>query len=283
MTVKFKARLPKDVPESAAVYELPAVKISPASLRATAKSLGLAGAAGDVVTSTDFMAYNEGRHSLTVHRASGALAFHHRDKYGHEPSKPFRIADRRADAIGRKFLTKANIVPVNAVRLARVTHMRSAVADVKTREVREQVTDAGVVYRRAVGDLVVDGPGGFVMVTLDPDGDVIALRSVWRRAGRQLGKVNLKRPEEAMRELEEHVARRRGDVVVTKASLCYFELGPLDRQKALQPAYAFVYVVQEDDVAMKSAFVTHAGDKTFGPLIGKKRFALPAQPPRRTR
>jgi hypothetical protein len=280
MPVKFKARLPRDVPAAAAVYELPSVAMSAASLRATAKSLGLAGTGGDVVTATDRMAYNEGRHSLTVQRLSGAVAFQHRDKYGREPTKPFQLTNRRADAAGRQFLTRTKIVPIASARLARVTHMNSAVGDVKTGEVRQQVIDAGVVYRRVIDELVVDGPGGFALVVLDPDAEVIGLRSIWRPNGRRLGKVKLKKPEQAVRELEEHASKLRGDVVVTKASLCYFELGPLDRQKVIEPAYAFVYVVQDGEVAMKSAFVTHAGDKTFGRLIGKKRFAA-AQAPRR--
>ncbi len=79
-------------------------------------------------------------------------------------------------------------------------------------------------------------------------------------------------------ELERHLGKLRGDVVVKKASLGYFELGPLDKQTVIQPAYAFVYVVHSGDVAIKSAFVTHAGGKSFGPLIGKKRFPGPRAP-----
>jgi hypothetical protein len=46
MSVKFKARLPREVPASAVVYELRPVSVTPASLKTTAKSLGLAGSAG---------------------------------------------------------------------------------------------------------------------------------------------------------------------------------------------------------------------------------------------
>ena len=278
MAVRFEVKPLRDVPSAAAAYELPSVRVGTAVLRATARSLGLAGAGGDVVTSTDLLAYNEGRHRLEVHRASGALSFYHRDKHGREPEKEFRISDRRADAIARGFLQKSKVVPLAAARLAGVTHMRSAVADLKTRTARERIIDAGVVYRRAIDELLVEGPGGFAMVMVDPGGEVIAFRSVWRPLGRRIGKVKIARPEEAMAALEKRVAKLRGDVTVTKATLGYFELGALDRQKVIEPAYAFVYVVRNGDVAMKSAFVMHAGDQRFGPLAGKKRFPAPVQP-----
>jgi hypothetical protein len=50
---------------------------------------------------------------------------------------------------------------------------------------------------------------------------------------------------------------------------------PLVEAAGIEPVYAFVYVVRHDEVAMKSAFVAHAGDKSFGRLIGKKRFPAP--------
>ena len=42
----------------------------------------------------------------------------------------------------------------------------------------ERLIDAGVIYRRRVDDIPVDGPGGYVMVNIDPGGEVIGLRSV---------------------------------------------------------------------------------------------------------
>jgi hypothetical protein len=283
MPVKYQAKLPSQVPDAAGVYGLPAVQVSAASLQRTAKSLGLgaAGVTSEIINATDMMGLNIGRHSLTVHRVSGALAFHHRDKYGREPQKAFDLSDRRADAIGRAFLTKTKVVPIASAKLARVTHLNSASADKKTRKVQQQVTDAGVVYRRMLEEQIVEGPGGFCLVAIDPEAEVVALRSVWRPAGPRVGRVKLKQPEEAMKAFETSVRNVRGDIVVTKASFGYFELGPLDRQKVIEPAYAFVYVVQDKDVAFKSAFVMHAGDQKFGQLQGRKRFPAAAQTTRK--
>lgn len=76
--------------------------------------------------------------------------------------------------------------------------------------------------------------------------------------------MKLRQLDEGGSALEEHLAQLRGDVVVTKASIGHFELGPLDRQRVIEPAYAFVYVVRYNEVAMKSAFVVHAGERRSG-------------------
>jgi hypothetical protein len=273
MSLTFEAKLPTKVPDSAVAYQVLPVKDAAVSLRQRAKAFGLEGAKGDVTTGTDLVSYMEGRHRLDVYRASGAIAFWHRDKFGREPKEEFKLSDKEAGTIARNFLRRSKLMPLPSAQLAKVTHMHSAVANIESKRVRERILDAGVVYRRLIDKLPVEGPGGFAMVTVDPGGDVIALRSVWRSLGRRLGTVKIKSIDEAIGGLERHARKLRGDVTVTKATFGYFELGVFDRQQAIEPAYAFVYVVRAEEVAMKSAFVVHAGDKTFGRLTGKKRFA----------
>ena len=76
--------------------------------------------------------------------------------------------------------------------------MRGANADRQNRKVTEKILDAGVVYGRVVDDQPVDGPGGFSMVHIDAEAEVVGFRSVWRPLGKRLGKVKIKPPEEAM-------------------------------------------------------------------------------------
>jgi hypothetical protein len=283
MPVKYEARLPRQVPDAAGVYRVSAIQVSAASLQRTAKSLGVfaAGLEPEVLSADDKMGLTIGRHGLSVHRVSGAIDFWNRDKYGREPEKAFDLSDKRADGIARAFVTKTKIVPMTSAKLARVTKMNSASADKKTRKVQQRVIEAGVVYRRMLEEQMFDGPGGFCMVTVDPEAEVIGLRAVWRPTGTRVGRVKLKQPEEAMKAFETSVAKVRGDVVVTKASFGYFELGPLDNQKVIEPAYSFIYVVHDDDVAMKSAFVMHAGNERFGQLQGRRRFPAPRQTTRK--
>jgi hypothetical protein len=232
------------------------------------------------VTTPESLRYNEGRYALEVRRASGALTMRHVDKDAMDHDKAFDLTDRRCDAIARRFLQRAKLFPMKSAKLLRVTHLRAAEASRAERKVTERVIDAGVIYGRVVDGLPVIGPGGTAMVNIGPDADVVGLRSVWRPLGRRVGRVRIKPPREAIEAFEKMASRFKGETTVVKAQFGYFELGPLDGQRALEPAYALVYVVRYGEVAHKSAFVMHAGDKTFGQLMGKKRFA---KGPQRTR
>lgn len=280
MAIQFEARLARSLPKEAAVYELPAPKISSALLTRSARSFRLTGRGRDFITSQDTIAYREGRHHLEIHRASGALQLRHLDRYGRKTEKAFDLPDKRADAIARRFLQDSTLFSMDTATLRGVTHLRSGGADVETRKVQEQILDAGVVYGRTVDDIPVDGPGGYAMVNIDPEEEVVGLRSIWRPLGKRAGTVAIKSPDEAVKDFEKRASRFKGDVVVTKAGLSYFEQGPLERQTVLEPAYWFVYVVRFGEVTHKSAHVVHAGDKTFARLQGKKRFPAGQQTPR---
>lgn len=272
MTIQFEAKLPRKLPESLNVYALDRPKVSNASLTDLAAKLGLTGEGKDFISSSDRVGYMEGRWGLEVNRVSGAVSYTHLDRYGIETDRAFDLSDERADGIARRFLDRTALFPRGTIRLRRVTHLHGANADRQTRSVTEKLLDAGVVYGRVIDGQPVDGPGGFSMVHIDPDAEVIGLRSVWRPLGKRLGKVRIKPPDEAMDGLRKRAEKFRGDTTVVKASFGYFELGPIDRQTSIEPVYAFVYVVRDGEVAMKSAYVVHAGDKAFGTLMGRKRF-----------
>lgn len=280
MAIQFEAKMPRAVPEKAAVYNLAAPRISNQLLTRSARALRLTGSSKDFFTSQDTIGYREGRHHLEIHRVSGALQLRHLDKYGRDTGKTFELSDKKADTIAKRFLQESALVPMDAATLRGVTHLRGAEADVETRTVREKILDAGVVYGRVVDGIPVDGPGGYTLVNLDPEEQVVGVRSIWRGLGRRAGTVKIKSPEDARRELEKRAARFKGDITVTKAGFSYFEQGPLDRQAVLEPVYWFVYVVRLGEVAHKSVHVTHAGDKTFARLEGSKRFKAGEQPRR---
>ena len=281
MAMSFSAQLPRQIPNAVTVYRLRAPQVSNALLIATARKLGLTGKGSDFIASEDTLAYGEGRFQLEMHRLSGALSFVHRDRYGMETEEAFELSDPRAGAIARRFIQKAALFPMANARLERVTHLRGASADVETRTVTAKVVDAGVVYSRVVDKISVSGPGGLCMVHIDPGGEVVGLRSVWRPLGKRLARVKIKPIDEALEGLRKLADGMRGDTTVVKATFGYFELGALDSQKVLEPAFAFVYVVHDGEVATKSAHVVHAGDKTFGTLLGRKRFPTEPQKGRR--
>ena len=281
MAIHYKAKLAGSLPEKAAVYELTAPRITSQSLLRSARALRLGGRGRDFIASEDTLAYREGRFHLEVHRASGALQMLHLDRYGRETGKAFELSDQRSEAIARRFLEGSDLVPLAAATVRGVTHLRAADADVATRTVREKILDAGVVYGRTVDGLPVDGPGGYALVNVDAEEQVVGLRSVWRGLGKKAATVTIQAPDDARKGFERLAARFKGDTTVVKAGLSYFEQGPLDRQRVLEPAYWFVYVVRLGEVTHKSAYVVHAGDQKLGRLEGRKRFPAGRQEPRK--
>ena len=281
MSIQFKAELPSKVPGSVQVYRLAPPRVSPRAVARVGKLLGLSGRAVDFSLSEDWISYLEGRYQVSVHRGSGATRYRHRDKYGIETDQAFELEPREATRIALAFLKRTGIVPLKEAVFHRVTHLRSATGDVHTGAREEKLLDAGVIYRRSVDGIEVNGPGGFAMVNISPEKEVVGLTSVWRPLGKRVAKVKLIPPDRALRAIRDLARPLYGDTTVTKASLGYFELGELDRQVYLQPAYCFVYEVRNGDVAHKSIAVIAAGEKSFARLMGDKRFPTDPQPRRK--
>jgi hypothetical protein len=281
MSIRFKAELPTKVPASLFVYRLAPPQAAPRAVARAAHKLGLSGKSPDFSLSEDWITYLEGRYRVSVHRVSGAVRYRHRDKYGIETDQAFDLAPRDATRIALAFLKRTAVVPLKEAVFHRVTHLRSGTGDVETGRREEKLLDAGVIYRRSIDGIEVNGPGGFALVNIAPDKEVVGLTSVWRPVARRMAKVKLIPPDRALVAIRELARRLYGDTTVTKASLGYFELGELDRQVYLQPAYCFVYEVRHGDVAHKSIEVIPAGEKTFARLMGDKRFPTGPQPRRK--
>ena len=281
MSIQFKAELPSKVPVGLYVYRLAPPQVSPRAVARAAQRLGLTGKAPDFSLSEDWITYFEDRYRMSVHRESGAMRYRHRDKYGIETDQAFGLTPREATRIALAFLKRTAVVPLKDALFHRVTHLRSGTGDVQTGRREEKLLDAGVIYRRTVDGIEVNGPGGYAMVNVAPDKEVVGLTSVWRPTAKRLAKVKLIPPDRALAAMRGLAKRLYGDTTVTKASLGYFELGELDRQVYLQPAYCFVYEVRNGDVAHKSIEVIPAGEKTFARLMGDKRFPTDPQPRRK--
>jgi hypothetical protein len=276
MSMTFTAELPAKAPAALPVYRLRPPQASPRALAAVARQLGLSGASAELGLSEDWTTYFEGRWRLSVNRRSGALRFRHRDTYGVETEQAYSLAPRDSARAALAFLKRTGLVPLRDAALHRVTHLRSGTGDLRGGR-EEKVLDAGVIYRRQLDGVPVNGPGGFVMVNIGPDKEITGFSSLWRPVQKKQARVKLIPPEQALARFKELTARLYGDTTVTQASLGYFELGELDRQTYLEPAYCFVYEVRNRDVAHKAVEVIAAGERTFGRLKGEKRFPTPPQ------
>jgi hypothetical protein len=283
MAYKMSEKLPEKVPDSLPVYRLHEPQPYPASagtLAKVARQIGLEGRAHETSTADDWTMHFEGAFELGIHQHSGALVGRHRERYQRQGERPFELKDEDAQGLAARFLEGSELVPSSEASPVKVTHLRTAGRDAGGGELQEQVLDAGVVFGRTVEGAPVDGPGGFAMVHVDSEGEVAGFKIVWRPVAEAIGDVRIRPPDEAHGAIEAIAKRVQGDLRVTKASFGYFEQGVSDRQRFLQPAYAMVYVVQDEEVAFKSTHVVPAGDKVFEPLMGEKRFPMPPQPPR---
>jgi hypothetical protein len=283
MNIKYEAKLPNEVPSLISVYKLAPPRSTRSHLTAISRRFGLTGKRREFITSEDWNSYNEGRFRVSVHRNSGALRYINLDKYGIETEKEFKLSKKDSDQIAQKFLRSAKMLPEKQSSLLKITHLRSGSADIKSNDQTERLLDAGVIYRRLVDDIPVDGPGGYAMVNIDPEGEVVGLRSVWRETAGREAKVKIVPPAKAQEYFEKSLSNLIGEVTVTTANFGYFEQNEMDRQKYLEPAYIFIYVVQNGDISHKSVEVIPAGQQTFAQLKGKKRFGRGEQKPRSTK
>jgi hypothetical protein len=273
MDIRYTTELPRQVPSSLPVYRLAPPKYTMNQLAAMSQQFGLSGKRRDFILSEDWMSYLEGRFRLSIHRLSGALHYANDDKYGQETENEFRLSLQDTEKISGEFLERIRIYPSKNLRLHKITHLRRGTSDIEGKERTEKLLDAGVIYRRLVDETPVDGPGGYAMVNIDPEGAVVGLRSVWRQTLRREAKVKIIPVSQAVETFEKSVSKVEGDLRVITSTFGYFEQGEMDRQLYLEPAYVFIYSVQNGEVAHKSIEVIAAGDKKFAKLMGKKRFS----------
>ncbi len=272
MTIKYGTELPKDVPASLTVYKLAPPQSAPKNVAALSQRFGLSGKMREFITSEDWTSYQEGRFRISVHRKSGAVRYINRDKYGKEPEKDYELKPQESEKIAQNFLERTKIYPAKQLTLHKITHLHSAVSDIRGREKIERLIDAGVIYRRLVDETPVQGPGGYAMVNIDPESEVVGIRSVWRPTAQRKAKVKIVPIAQALETFERLVSKVEGELTVRTANFGYFEQSEMDKQTYLEPAYVFIYVVQNGEVAHKSIEVIAAGQRTFAKLKGKKRF-----------
>lgn len=279
MAIEYRARLDEDLPSSLPVYRLQDSAQSAGEDRVArlARYLGVDANRHESRASEDWTIYRAGVWELGVHALSGAVVARHRKSYLRDFGQSFEIDDDTATRLAMSFLDKSELLPADESRPRAVTHLRTAGGQVDGKPEQERLLDAGVVIGRQLREARVDGPGGFTMVNLDPGGELVGLRCVWRPVAEPVEEVSLRPPDVAYRALEEIADRVRGDVVVTKATFGYFEQGVLDPQSYLQPAYMFIYAVHDEEVSYKSAEVVAAAEQVYEKLLGDKRFAMETQ------
>ncbi len=276
-------RLPQEVPAALPVFrtqEPDAFPSAAARVMSVAAAVGLRVESYDLCYSPDWVHYREGQHELSIHGRSGALRFRHHRRDRRRPRQRFALTEPDVGRVAAEFLERSTIAPLTEARQERVAYLRMSGTNLDGTPVEEEVLDAGVVYRREFEGVQVDGPGGWTMVNVGAEADVVGFRTLWRPVQAVASEVTIHPPERALEAFTRLANRKRGDVHVVRASFGYFELGPTDLQVYLQPAYTIVYDVVDGPVRFRSAFVAHAGTRVFERLLGEKRFRRARMKPR---
>jgi hypothetical protein len=283
MGLDFREKLPERVPDTLPVFRLADPATFPESakqLAGLASNIGLTGRPSQTCYSEDWTSHDEGLFNLSIHSQSGGIIGRHHERYGRPQTETFELDDDKASEIASGFLERSQLVDMKDATIRKVTHLRMAGGAPDSEERTEQTIDAGVIFGRSIEGVQVDGPGGLIMINVDGEGEVAGFRSVWRSVadrGKEVRILDAGQAYEAMQRIADQV---RGDTTVIKASFGYFELGILDRQRFLQPAYAMVYTVTDGEVTYKSAEVVAAAEERLEPLQGEKRFPAAPQPKR---
>jgi len=283
MSLEYREKLPERTPDSLLVYRLaepPAFPDSAKQMADLAGRIGLAGKPSETCISDDWTVHDEGLFSLSIHTRSGGITGRHRERYGQPVTESFDLDDGKAVEIARAFVERSRLVALEDSTVRKVTHLRMAGGAPGSKERVESVLDAGVVFGRSIEGVPVDGPGGLALINVDGEGEVSGFSCVWRPIAEKAEEVRILDAGRANDTMERIAKEVRGDTTVIKASFGYFESGVHDRQGFLQPAYMMVYVVQDGEVAYKSAEVVAAAEQTFEPFVAEKRFAVGRQPTR---
>jgi hypothetical protein len=234
--------VPEVVARKASIIELTVAPVDQPALVKLLDRLGMRERVGGFVWDRDlnWITASDEQTTFSANELSGGLRYRLRPLED-EPGTEVSTSPSRLEEIARGFLDRLGR-PSDPMALDRITYLRteSGTSDgyVSTRT----TLDAGLVFTRTVDDLPVIGPGGMAMVKVGTDETVVGGREIWRPILGRGPRVNLRMPDEAAGLLHGRLKKLGvdGEVHVRKARLGYAELGIEERQRYLEPCYAYV-------------------------------------------
>jgi len=254
-----------------AIYTCARPRVTEPSVLSLAGRLGLQAIRNQGIWRSDArtLQFAEGGQELTVHFASGAFRLVDRHRWQQDDGQSsLDINDAQAVAIARRHLARIRLVSLRECSLMKVSRLRVGLASLESDESNERVVSASVIFRRKVGGVICDGPGGRIMIHIDQRREVTGYDQVWRPLiGRPRAVRSLRDATEIRAELNRVVERFGATTVeVLETRFGMFELGPDDSQSYLQPA--FVYILRAGNATMhrKHVHVMPAATNDAGPL-----------------
>lgn len=261
--LKFLAQIPDMPTQHTSIFTLKPPVADEFALQQCARLFGLQGdlTSGTIQQDRVKIAYNQGPHVVTLHRASGGLRYQDLSRWQVDDGKSMvQYDNNKAVEIARQYVEKAGLLPLKESQILQVTRLRVGAAEPATGYTEERVIDIGVVFQQTINGVPVEGPGGKAVVYLDHQGEVTGFDRIWREIDTVYAPVERYQSPDILRQQLEKYWHDWATIEVNETRFGYFQIGWQDMQHYLQPAYiAKVTLTSRDKrIQTKSAYVMPA-------------------------
>jgi hypothetical protein len=253
------------------IYKLTSPEVTERAVRDQARRFDLAGKGKGATLHADDnrISLIDGAEIVTLYRNSGGLRYQDRSRWQIDDGRSnLKFSDAEAIGAAREVVRRLDLAPLKQYEVLKVSrlHVGSAVRDGERRD--ERVIDVGVVFRRLIDGVRVDGPGGMITVYLDHKAELTGVDRIWRERGAVLRAVRDLQPIDRVRAdlsrtLDDtHAARTE----VRDLRFGYFEYGWRDRQTSIQPAFVALLTLYSEDsrIHRRTVYVTAAATNAVG-------------------
>jgi hypothetical protein len=246
--IKINARLTAPTGKPASIYRLAPRRVNEKAIREFASRLGMPQAdarSGVVRSDANKLTFSMGHLELTMHRASGAIRFIDRARWQvDDRESDLKIEDAAASRLAQTFARKYELAPAAETKFFKAARLHVAEATREGKEASDRVIDVAVALQRVVENIPVDGPGGKIVVYLNAQREMTGFHQIWRNLDGvyKRGKA-YRSPESAVEDMAKHFAKKRALIEVEEIRFGYFEDGPRNKQRYLQPAYVIIGMV----------------------------------------
>lgn len=220
----------------------------------------LARVVGTIVHARLTTTYSYQSRSLVFHAASGGLRYRDYGRWGVDTGKAVTYDDNEAIGAAREFAEKMQFLPSKEYRVSKVKHLHKGTSDLQKNIQESRKVNTAVVFQRYIGRVPVEGPGGKLVVFLDPEAAVVGCDRTWRTFSLERKRLTDFHDKAALaRIFEEHFEHApNAEVEVVDSRFAYYELGPDAVQQQLQPVHLFYYNVKGPFSPMRAVRVVPA-------------------------
>ena len=176
---------------------------------------------------------------FTVYRPSRAVQWVDSERWQVDDGSAIDVTDEDAIAAGSRVVAQLRLADDEEFVPTKVTRLHVATSAKGGEPVATRVVDLGVVYSRMLDGIAVEGQGGKIVVYLDAKLEPTGFERTNRKLAVHEAVSGWRSLDEVLAEVAEYWHRRRDEGLdIDDARLCYVELGRLEEQEYVQPAYA---------------------------------------------